>query len=68
MKYLALLALLVGCPQSGAEESKYHKPFAMECNYVTAEMLRCENQEVVCYRGYMRGYSESLQCKFKETK
>ena len=54
MKYLVLLALLVGCPQSGAEEPKEPSPFDMTCTKV-AVGFRCENQEVICYQAYVNG-------------
>lgn len=49
MKYLLIICLVLsGC--SDYKELPSNSPFKMSCDYVGNSIIRCENNEVVCYR------------------
>ena len=58
IKFLLLLPLLYGC---GKASSQAISP-VFQTERLSNEMLRLENEEVVCYR-YDKG---GLSCRFKE--
>lgn len=65
MKYLILLGLLVTVSGQGREVTKMTcKKLNVKIGYFTLNIVRCENNEVICYRSYETG----LQCKFKKEK
>lgn len=67
MKYLLLMALLMGCVNSNkaTSEGKTVSEYELKCEAVSYYVYRCENKEVICYQS---GYTSeaSNQCKFKE--
>ena len=58
MKFL-LLVLLFSC---NAQTDEPVSPYHIECRKVGDGMLRCENEEVICYQLY----GSALQCKFNK--
>lgn len=65
MRHLMLALLLIGCNSTNESPSKrkiYSGQHSFSCQLIYNQTYRCENNEVVCYRGF----NGSLQCKFRE--
>jgi hypothetical protein len=66
---IASLLVFVGCksktPEQKAEQLRIETEFGLTCAYVGKDLTRCENHEVICYRG--RGVETiAVSCNFKE--